>query len=286
MLTTSSHPPDLGHSWQAMLGEVTKQGAFELLDTYYDLGGNFIDTANSYHSGESEEWLGEWLESTGRREEMVIATKYSMNSKVGQSVQKSNFGGTGTKSMNNAISDSLKRLRTEYVDIVRGIPAITRSAGSSLLTVWLQLFVHVWDYATGIPELMQSLNNLVAQGKVLYLGVSNTPAWVVVKANAYARQHGLRPFSVYQGAYSAQTRDMEREIIPMCADEGMAILAFRVLGGGYFKTPGSVPEEKGRNAAFTKVGREERVSAVLDKVGARHGVPLTSVALAYAMQKV
>lgn len=269
-----------------MLGEVTKQGAFELLDTYYDLGGNFIDTANSYHSGESEEWLGEWLESTGRREEMVIATKYSMNSKVGQSVQKSNFGGTGTKSMNNAISDSLKRLRTEYVDIVRGIPAITRSAGSSLLTVWLQLFVHVWDYATGIPELMQSLNNLVAQGKVLYLGVSNTPAWVVVKANAYARQHGLRPFSVYQGAYSAQTRDMEREIIPMCADEGMAILAFRVLGGGYFKTPGSVPEEKGRNAAFTKVGREERVSAVLDKVGARRGVPLTSVALAYAMQKV
>lgn len=104
------------------MGEVTKEGSFELLDTYYDLGGNFIDTANSYHSGESEEWLGEWLEKTGRREEMVIATKYSMNSKVGQPGQKSNFGGTGTKAMNNALRDSLKRLKTDYVDIVRPHP--------------------------------------------------------------------------------------------------------------------------------------------------------------------
>lgn len=104
------------------MGEVTKEGSFELLDTYYDLGGNFIDTANSYHSGESEEWLGEWLEKTGRREEMVIATKYSMDSKMGQAGHKSNCGGTGTKAMNNALRDSLKRLKTDYVDIVRPRP--------------------------------------------------------------------------------------------------------------------------------------------------------------------
>lgn len=100
------------------MGEVTKEGSFELLDTFYDLGGNFVDTANFYSAGESEEWLGEWLEKTGRREEMVIATKYSMNSKLGQPVQTSNYGGTGTKSMNNALRDSLKRLKTDYIDIV------------------------------------------------------------------------------------------------------------------------------------------------------------------------
>lgn len=79
---------------------------------------------------------------------------------------------------------------------------------------------------------MQSLNTLVGQGKVLYLGISDTPAWVVAKANAYAREHGLRPFSVYQGRYSAMMRDLERDIIPMCRDEGMAIHAWGVLGSG------------------------------------------------------
>ena len=79
---------------------------------------------------------------------------------------------------------------------------------------------------------MQSLNTLVSQGKVLYLGISDTPAWVVVKANAYAREHGLRPFSVYQGRYSALSRDLERDVIPMCRDEGMAIHPWGVLGSG------------------------------------------------------
>ena len=133
---------------------------------------------------------------------------------------------------------------------------------------------------------MQSLNTLVLQGKVLYLGISDCPAWFVTKANAYARQHGLRPFSVYQGRYSAQQRDLERDIIPMCRHEGMAIQAFGTLGGGNFKAPGST-KDGGRNVPPPMlVGREEQVSTVLDKVAKRHGVPLTSVALAYALRKV
>lgn len=92
--------------------------------------------------------------------------------------------------------------------------------------------MHYWDFATGIPELMQSLNTLVQQGKVLYLGISDTPAWIVTKANAYARQHGLRPFSVYQGRFGAHARDLEREVIPMCLDEGMAIHVWGVLANG------------------------------------------------------
>jgi aryl-alcohol dehydrogenase-like predicted oxidoreductase len=102
-----------------MFGECTKEIAFELLDTFYELGGNFIDTANVYQGGQSEEWIGEWMQKTGCRSEMVIATKYSGGYRAGHAVQQSNFGGTGTKSMRLAIDSSLKKLRTDYVDLVR-----------------------------------------------------------------------------------------------------------------------------------------------------------------------
>src|SRR5688572_11958199 len=102
--------------------------------------------------------------------------------------------------------------------------------------IFLQLYVHWWDFSVSIPELMQSLNHLVVSGKVLALGISDTPAWVVTKANEYARNHGLRQFSVYQGRWNASIRDLEREIIPMCREEGMGIVPWGVLGGGAFKT--------------------------------------------------
>jgi aryl-alcohol dehydrogenase-like predicted oxidoreductase len=133
---------------------------------------------------------------------------------------------------------------------------------------------------------MHSLNTLVTQGKVLYLGISDAPAWVVVKANAYARQHGLRPFSIYQGRYSAQARDLEREVIPMCRDEGMAIHAWGVLGNGGFKSPGAEDKGSRRMPPHMLLGREQQVSKILDGVAKRHKVPITSVALAYALQKV
>lgn len=139
------------------MGECTREDAFKLLDAYYDLGGNFIDTANVYQDGQSEQFIGEWMEKTDHRHEMVVATKYTLGTKMGQPVQQSNFGGTGTKSMHIAIEESLKNLRTDYIDIY---------------------YVHAWDLATSIPELMQSLNVLVQQRKVLYLGISDTPAWV------------------------------------------------------------------------------------------------------------
>ncbi|CAI7631204.1 unnamed protein product [Penicillium discolor] len=246
------------------MGECTKEQAFELLDAYYDLGGNFIDTANMYQFGQSEEWIGEWLQKTGRRSEIVLATKYTLSPIFGKPVQQSNYGGTGTKSMRVAVDDSLKRLQVNYIDLY---------------------YVHAWDFATSIPELMQSLNTLVQQGKVLYLGISDTPAWIVTKANAYAREYGIRPFSVYQGRYSAMMRDLERDIIPMARDEGMAIHPWGVLGSGYFRSPDAAPKEGGRQTPHVKTGREEQVSAALEVVAKRHQVPITSVALAYALQK-
>ena len=109
----------LGNNWSAMMGECTKETAFELLDTFYDLGGNFIDTADVYQGGQSEEWIGEWAQTRSRRDQMFIATKYCLGFMAGHPVQQSNFGGTGTKSMYMSLESSLRRLRTDYVDLVR-----------------------------------------------------------------------------------------------------------------------------------------------------------------------
>lgn len=136
-----------------------------------------------------------------------------------------------------------------------------------------------------IPEIMQSLNHLVSTRKVLYLGISDTPAWVVVKCNDYARQHGLRQFSVYQGKWSAAERDFERDIIPMCMDEGMSLAPWGALGGGYFKPKEQWGKDGGRNLPQYRAKDIEGVSEVLEKVAKRKGTIMTSVALAYVMHK-
>lgn len=146
---------------------MTKKEVFAVLDCYYSQGGNFIDTANNYQSGQSETYLGEWLSSPpSLRDQMVVATKYSFVQTAflgydGTTIH-SNYGGNGTKSLRLSVEASLKKLQTTYIDI---------------------LYVHWWDFTTSIPELMLSLNALVDQGKILYLGISDTPAWIVSKAN-------------------------------------------------------------------------------------------------------
>lgn len=130
---------------------------------------------------------------------------------------------------------------------------------------------------------MQSLNNLVVQGKVLYLGVSDTPAWVVSKANQYARDHGLRQFCVYQGRWNAASRDFEREIIPMCRDEGMGLAPWGSLGGGAFKTEEQRKSQEGRKVQATE--QQIKISSVLEKIANRKNTAITSIALAYVMHK-
>lgn len=132
---------------------------------------------------------------------------------------------------------------------------------------------------------MQSLNHLVASGKVLYLGVSDTPAWVVSKANEYARCHGLRPFTVYQGRWSAARRDLERDIIPMCRAEGMAIAPWGALGGGNFRTEEQFQQAKTEGRAVKATPAEVEVSRALESVAKRKGTIVTSIAMAYVMAK-
>lgn len=259
---------NFGEAHKARYGECSKETAFSIMDYFYSQGGNFLDTANGYQAGESEQWVGEWMKSRDNRNEIVRATKYStgyMNHEKDK-IQ-ANYGGNSTKSMKVSVAASLRKLQTSYIDI---------------------LYIHWWDYSTSIPELMHSLNDLVVSGQVLYLGVSDTPAWVVSKANQYARDHGLRQFVIYQGMWNAAMRDFERDIIPMCRDEGMALAPYGTLGQGSFQTEeGRKQREKdneGRKFSAKAVPYAE-VSKVLEKLAKAKKRPIADIALAYVLQK-
>ncbi|PLB55794.1 Aldo/keto reductase, partial [Aspergillus steynii IBT 23096] len=249
-------------------GECSKESAFEILDYFYGQGGNFIDTANGYRAEQSEIWLGEWLTARNNRDEMVIATKYTTGYQGHHKDRiQANYGGNGAKSMRLSLDASLRKLQTTYIDL---------------------FYVHWWDYTVSIPELMHSLNDLVVAGKVLYLGISDTPAWVVTKANQYARDHGLRQFSVYQGWWSASIRDFERDIIPMCRDEGMGLSPYGVLNQGRFQTEAGFAEREKKSDVrnFVPVSEhDKKVSRVLEDVAQEKGVELLQVALAYVFHK-
>ncbi|KAH6613060.1 norsolorinic acid reductase [Boeremia exigua] len=192
--------------------------SFEVLDAFYNLGGNFLDTANNYQNEEPEIWIDEWMKARGNREQLVVATKYTTgfrNAHRDKEPLQSNYVSNSMKSMQTLVQHRLEKLQTDYIDL---------------------LYVHWWDFTTSVEEVMHGLNNLINSGKVLYLGVSDTPAWLVVKANDYAKAHGLRPFSVYQGKRDAGFRGMERVIIPICRDQGMAICPWAPVGQGKFKS--------------------------------------------------
>lgn len=254
-----------------MMGAMSKDEVFGILDFFHDQGGNFIDTANNYQNEQSELWIGEWLSSkpAGFRDQMVIATKFTYGHTAYKgfdgSIIHSNFVGNNKKSLRHSLDASLKKLQTEYIDV---------------------LYVHWWDFTTSIPELMHSLNDVVTAGKVLYLGISDTPAWLVSKCNEYARGKGLRQFVVYQGKWSAADRDFERDILPMCKHEGMGLAPWGALGGGKFKSKEQFEKSKGEGRQMGgPTPTQEKVSRVLEEVAKKYDTAITSVALAYVMHK-
>ncbi|KAJ3848523.1 aryl-alcohol dehydrogenase [Lentinula lateritia] len=268
----------IGDQWSEMFGSMDKQSSFKLLDTYYDAGGNWIDTANIYQEGSSEEFIGEWMEQRDIRSQMIIATKYTnipgRTRGVPLAKQKVNFVGNNLKSMRVSLDISLKRLRTDYVDI---------------------FYVHAWDMHTSVEEIMDGLHNLVAAGKILYLGISNAPAWLVVKANDYARSTGKTPFVVYQAPYSILKRDIEREILPMCQHEGIALTLYFVLAAGHIRTTAEEEQrrtsgEQGRQGFFfgswERTPDEVKVCDGLEKLAAEIGVKnISALAIAYVLHK-
>ncbi|KAH8114689.1 aryl-alcohol dehydrogenase [NADP+] [Phellopilus nigrolimitatus] len=267
----------IGDKWAGLgMGSMDKESSFQLLDAFYDAGGNFIDTANNYQDESSEAFIGEWAEKRGIRDQLVIATKYTTNYKrAATDINiKVNYTGNSAKSLKVSVDASLKKLRTDYIDI---------------------LYVHWWDYNTSVEEVMNALHNLVATGKVLYLGVSDTPAWVVAEANTYAKLTGKTPFVIYEGAWNVMARSFERDIIPMARAHGLALAPWNVIAGGRLRTDAEEEKraasgEKGRTLMAREEWRrnedEKKMSAALEKVaeevGAEH---ITAVAIAYVMQK-
>lgn len=260
----------LGKAWGAFTGAVDEQESFKILDTFVEAGGNFIDTANNYQNEESETYIGNWFTARKNRDLLFLATKFTNSFRQhelgpGRSV---NFGGNNKKSLFFSVEASLRKLQTTYIDL---------------------LYVHWWDWSTSIEELMDSLHILVEQGKVLYLGVSDTPAWVVAAANTYARAQGKTPFSVYQGRWSVLDRDFERDIIPMARHFGLALCPWNVLGGGELKTKKQIEARKSSQEGGRFKGQSEaalKVSEALEKVAGEHGVDsIQQIALAYVLRK-
>ena len=179
--------------------------ARRIFDTYVDGGGNFIDTANSYTEGSAERLVGQFAE--GKRDQLVISTKYSSATRRGDP----NSGGNHRKSMVRSVEQSLQRLRTDYIDL---------------------LYFHVWEGTTPVEEVLRSMDDLVRAGKVLYLGVSNIPAWQASRMQTLAGLRGWAPLVALQSEYSLVERTPERDLIPMAKEMGMGVIPWSPLANG------------------------------------------------------
>jgi aryl-alcohol dehydrogenase-like predicted oxidoreductase len=176
-----------------------------VFDAYIERGGNFIDTADIYTGGTSETFVGEFIGD--RREQLVIATKYSNNTRQGDP----NAGGNHRKNMVQSVENSLRRLKTDYIDLY---------------------WVHLWEYRTPVEEVMRALDDLVRAGKILYVGISDAPAWKVSQANTIASLRGWTPFIALQVEYNLIERTPERELIPMAQELGLTTMPWSPLAGG------------------------------------------------------
>ena len=177
-----------------------------IYDAFREAGGNFVDTANLYTNGTSEQFLGEFMQD--HRDSVVLATKYTNAAPDGKDP---NAGGNQRKSMRRACEASLKRLKTDYIDLY-----------------WM----HIWDQLTPVEEVMRGFDDLVRQGKVLYPGVSDTPAWWIARANTIAEMRGWTEFVGLQIEYSLIERTVERELIPMAKALGLTVTAWSPLASG------------------------------------------------------
>jgi len=239
----------------------SKDEAREIYDAYREAGGNFIDTANIYTNGTSEVFLGEFIQ--GHRQEVVLATKYTNAAWK----KDPNAGGNHRKNMMQAVEASLRRLKTDYIDLY-----------------WL----HIWDQITPVDEVMRGFDDLVSQGKVLYTGVSDAPAWWIAQANTMADWRGWTKFVGLQIEYSLIERTIERELIPMAKAFKLGLVVWSPLAGGllsgkYHSNESSgarYTTEMGKNF-FRSGERIDQVVVALKKISKETGRSLAQVALAW-----
>jgi len=236
-----------------------------MLGAFLDRGGNFLDTANHYTGGTSERFLGEFIAAD--RQRMVLATKYTLNGRPGDP----NGGGNHRKSLVQALEGSLRRLGTDYVDLY---------------------WVHLWDPMTPMEETLRALDDVVRAGKVLYVGISDAPAWVVACMNTLAQFRDWSAFAAIQTQYSLVERTSERELLPMAKALDLAVTAWGPLGGGVLtgKFQGGVKPEGARlsEGPFAPMFVNERnllIAEAAAQVAREVGGSPSQVALAWLRQQ-
>lgn len=227
-----------------------KAASFNIMEAFANAGGNFLDTANIYKLGTSEKIIGEFIQPRDR-DFFVIATKYSLK----DNTTNPNASGNNRKNMMRSVEQSLKRLQTDFIDV---------------------LYLHVWDNLTPIDEILRGLDDLIHQGKVNYAAISDTPAWIVSKGNTMAELMGWSQFIALQVEYSLLQRTPERELIPMAKHYDMTVTPWAPLAGGaltgkYLKGgQGRVkPESNRRDENSTRITRE--VMAIAEKLNVEPG---------------
>lgn len=234
-----------------------KEESKKMFDLFAETGGNFIDTSNNYTDGTSEKFIGEFMQND--RDHFVIATKYTLNERKSDP----NFGGNHRKNMMRSVEGSLKRLGTDFIDL---------------------LYLHMWDYVTPVEEVMRALDDLVRSGKVLYVGISDTPAWVVSQANMLADMRGWSRFVALQAPYSLADRALERDLIPMAETNDMAVLAWGVLEGGELTGKYNVPSDEPKRSKDTSE-RIKKVASMLMEVAKEIERTPSQVAINWVRQR-
>lgn len=244
----------------------SKDESRRVFDHYVKAGGNFIDTANLYTLGTSEKFVGEFIGS--EREKFVVATKYTLNTRRDDP----NGGGNHRKNMVQAVEASLKRLNTDYIDLY---------------------WVHAWDYMTPVAEVMRALDDLVRAGKILYVGVSDTPAWVVSRANTMADLMGWSRFVGLQIRYSLIDRTVERELLPMAREMDIAVTPWSALGSGVLTgkftrsdtTEQSLRHQDAENRTGALAEKNLIIAREVDKIADEIGKTSSQVALSWIRQQ-
>ncbi len=233
------------------------EDAAAIVKRFAQAGGNFIDTANFYAGGESERIVGDLIRPD--RDRWVLGTKYTLSADPTDP----NAGGTHRKSLRRAVDASLQRLGTDHIDLY---------------------WVHIWDAFTPVEEVISGFDDLVRSGKVLYIGVSDTPAWMVARAVTMAEERGLSPFCAIQVPYSLVRRTVERELLPVARALDLAVTGWAPLGGGLLTGRIGSDRERptdSRSAGKSLSERDLAIADTLNAVAQARGATASQVAIAW-----
>ena len=250
------------HSWT-----VDEEHSREIIKRGLDLGVNFYDTAIGYQSGTSEQYVGRALRDFAKREDVVVATKF-----LPRTPAEIDSGVSGQRHIETMIDTSLKNLGMDYVDLY---------------------IYHMWDWQTPIEDIMDGLNRLVKAGKARYIGISNCFAWQIAKANAVAEREGYAKFVSVQGHYNLIFREEEREMVPYCEEENIALTPYSALASGRLsRLPGEGGTKRAEEDAYAKfkydatAAQDSVIITRVAEIAQKHGVTMTEVSLAWLLTKV